>query len=779
MGKKDFGGSGDYYEVFQIKPDGKGAAYQYMGMESAAEKGAAIAAEDYEAVYADGFVINGGDSVEDVLEEICMELGIGELPEGFGGRQVTTSDVIVLHMDGRAAAYYVDDIGFAELPDFNGGREQREQEKEEDSIPGKDGGENGDPEAPAGRETAPADKTPAEERNPGSGAEEEPELPPLKNMPDGVWHVLEKKTVSGKEFAIRETEGQFPHGVVMECGGKVVMDNCFNGFDRTAMLYIRSFLEENGRTLAERIPLEEHFSVRADEGDYVIWDNYCNAMLSRDGKERRLPGFDEARHLCQSLNRECRSVYRHTAEYAGTHGEWDRMLRSEQETAICRNELEAAVRENFGTGKVKTGFVKPLMARFGAERIEFVLANTIVRDREAGRYREGIRRWAESVPLKEEGTADRSASSIATLECTPQQVMVLTSLVLQEVQEAKNLPEQKENEREKAADREPYCKPRLHALRHGEADLWKKAFDGLRECKGAIEEAIRRDFDGEYLYSDAPSRVIEQYGAGMVETVLANTVRFIGTDRRICEANRSWAAQIPAVEGEYGNINQAALLTVDAHPAVLDGFISLVRLMSLERDIGQEIAAEPAMSYFVVESDSFPFQGEYKEGLTLDEAVRMYGELPDSRFTGEKAIGITLAGGGGGTLQTVLVEGGVFLEGNAEEIRKEAGGGKADGLIDGLRDACRKGRITQAGRESPPAGKNMQSGAVPAEAMKAEQDAKPQRAATVTPIHTRKAGRKQPAATKESILEQLRRHKAQTAADVPDAPQRVPRQAAL
>lgn len=63
------------------------------------------------------------------------------------------------------------------------------------------------------------------------------------------------------------------------------------------------------------------------------------------------------------------------------------------------------------------------------------------------------------------------------------------------------------------------------ARERGELELWRANFRTNCACAGAIELAIRRDFDGMHLGADCAKSVIDQYGYKRVGFVLANTLQ--------------------------------------------------------------------------------------------------------------------------------------------------------------------------------------------------------------------------------------------------------------
>lgn len=50
------------------------------------------------------------------LEALYAELNIGRHPEGYNGHSLSMSDVVAIDHDGEAKYFYVDSIGFKELP---------------------------------------------------------------------------------------------------------------------------------------------------------------------------------------------------------------------------------------------------------------------------------------------------------------------------------------------------------------------------------------------------------------------------------------------------------------------------------------------------------------------------------------------------------------------------------------------------------------------------------------------------------------------------------------
>lgn len=110
------------------------------------------------------------------------------------------------------------------------------------------------------------------------------------------------------------------------------------------------------------------------------------------------------------------------------------------------------------------------------------------------------------------------------------------------------------------------------ARRYNELDRWRDSHRENIACKRAIEEAIRKGFDGMHLDGDCAQSVIDSFGFKRVGWVLANALQQKKDDGRFSPRNKEWAAGtfIPPSDRNYD-------FTVESHPAVLDGFVNLFR----------------------------------------------------------------------------------------------------------------------------------------------------------------------------------------------------------
>ena len=78
---------------------------------------------DYESKYQGE--LKPGETLDTLYERFNIHR-----PENFTGHSLSVSDVVVLKKDKELTAYYVDSIGFKEVPDFLGGARQPEAKRD-------------------------------------------------------------------------------------------------------------------------------------------------------------------------------------------------------------------------------------------------------------------------------------------------------------------------------------------------------------------------------------------------------------------------------------------------------------------------------------------------------------------------------------------------------------------------------------------------------------------------------------------------------------------------
>ena len=125
-------------------------------------------------------------------------------------------------------------------------------------------------------------------------------------------------------------------------------------------------------------------------------------------------------------------------------------------------------------------------------------------------------------------------------------------------------------------------------MEHGRADDYLESRKLNLDCKKAVEDAIRENFDGMYLKLNVAVGVLEEYGAERVAFILANTIQHLEHDGRFSDGNKLWAKGYVIPENINRGMDLNADYVVNSHPAVLNGFIRLARDWMLEHGVGRE-----------------------------------------------------------------------------------------------------------------------------------------------------------------------------------------------
>ncbi|MCD8337408.1 MAG: YodL domain-containing protein [Lachnospiraceae bacterium] len=110
-------GNADCFAIYQIDRDSAGRDYRFFGMKYLDKQGLKPNGADYNLVYAASFSEKETRSGTEMLEDIYVRFN-ADLPEDYEGHSLSVSDVVLVNQNGKASAWYVDSIGFKELPEF-------------------------------------------------------------------------------------------------------------------------------------------------------------------------------------------------------------------------------------------------------------------------------------------------------------------------------------------------------------------------------------------------------------------------------------------------------------------------------------------------------------------------------------------------------------------------------------------------------------------------------------------------------------------------------------
>ena len=100
--------------------------------------------------------------------------------------------------------------------------------------------------------------------------------------------------------------------------------------------------------------------------------------------------------------------YHHSAAYASEHGEMAQYNRSYQANSACKEAIEQAISAHYAENRLDTeAAVKDVLEKFGAERVQFILVNTIQHKNHDGRISQDNKAWAKTIPMPEDSGASR------------------------------------------------------------------------------------------------------------------------------------------------------------------------------------------------------------------------------------------------------------------------------------------------------------------------------------------------------------------------------------
>ncbi len=288
-------GNTDKYGIYQLKDDPELRHLHFEGTESLKKMGIikdnldGIKPENYNLIYTGGLSGLTAEygflpTREDKLETIYEKLNINH-PADYKGHSLSVSDVIVLHINGKNSAHFVDSFGFTGLPDFMRELEGvKEQEKELSA---------GQEKLTSGRDVQKSEQEqPSETPDVDMGEDDGDEIIDLGDETDQVLAEM-KKSLKGEQetelafqiadrfISIQETEGGYDYSI-MDADYKEIDGGVYDNPDvsiRQALNDIVEDLKENPfdngargniRDSDELIPVDyEELMEKVEEADRI------------------------------------------------------------------------------------------------------------------------------------------------------------------------------------------------------------------------------------------------------------------------------------------------------------------------------------------------------------------------------------------------------------------------------------------------------------------------------------------------------------------------------
>jgi len=110
-------GKEDSFGIYQINRDGAGREYLYESTALLQKLKHKADGADYDLIYVSSLSETEIHSETEALDMIYERFNL-DLPEDFRGHSLSVSDVVLMNREGKTKAWYVDSIGFTELPEF-------------------------------------------------------------------------------------------------------------------------------------------------------------------------------------------------------------------------------------------------------------------------------------------------------------------------------------------------------------------------------------------------------------------------------------------------------------------------------------------------------------------------------------------------------------------------------------------------------------------------------------------------------------------------------------
>lgn len=410
-------GQEDRYAIYQIVRATKGRDYRFMGLDFVTSHNMRVDAADYSYVY------GGCLSREETLDSLYEKFNINH-PAGYEGHSLSVSDVIVLQKDGKAEAYYVDSIGFQELPDFV---QQRLHEAEMDRKRWF---------APV---TLDSDAVAIEQH-------------------EGYWHPVERLEAADEVFYLMKHNkyGDSVAAVIVNSESNLVAQELEKGIDRGAIEAVREYLTDKG--------------IEWEPGEQELEKWGIKAEMQKDSGETEL------------TQKQYPPVYQHTLTYAMEHAEADDYLDSRRINIACKNAVEEAIDNHFDGMHLDSDVVEPVLKEYGQERLTYVLACTLQYKSWDGRFSRENKAWAESISVEENVNRGVDANTDYVVDSHPAVLDGFVNLARKKITEL-----EKEQEQGKAEPfiARYYVVNDVHGIK---AEPEYQYFDGMEDALSAYIE---------------------------------------------------------------------------------------------------------------------------------------------------------------------------------------------------------------------------------------------------------------------------------------------------
>ena len=265
-------------------------------------------------------------------------------------------------------------------------------------------------------------------------------------------------------------------------------------------------------------------------------------------------------------------VYPYSSAYARETVELQAWRNSRRADAECRKAIDRAISEQWDGAHLPDSAAKGVIERFGAERVAYVLADTLQQRGEDGRFSNANETWAETMPM----FSSKESRWASPVQSHPVKLDEFVTLARRDMGELSMVAERAKELQAIPLYRQSYDT----AMEREEGAQYWASLDANVACKEAIESAIARHYRNNCLGDAGAKEVTAMFGFERTFHVLASTIRHQERDGRISAENKAWAASQPPfdVKDPTGrDLSFQYLVEKSGSPGLTDLFLNQVR----------------------------------------------------------------------------------------------------------------------------------------------------------------------------------------------------------
>lgn len=426
------------FGIYQITERDPEHDYRFMGLDYVEKKGITVTRADYDLIYA--APLTERDTLDGIYERFNIQR-----PADFTGHSLSVSDVVVLNDGSTVKAYYVDSIGFAELPEFFKERNMDLQKEtllneklQEIEIFDKPGlfsnGRLRDEEVPEGlyrydlrgSDYDPGQPITVEKTVVVNHAASVLMAEELDLGADGRLELGEEGlNFTGAELTVREfmeEQQQKRSGLIHGDSDHIAVEGhlgTWYAVDETEIGGEKFFLlehEEHG-DMAACVAVNEQGKLVAEDLWNGFDDEFLDAVKEYLSEKWNMPNKDDV--VSEIIEKAAPvpdnsaqdysdvPVYYEPFSYAKENDEVDLYRTSYRLNSECKQAIYEAIADNYDGMHLGDDAVNQVVRQYGMERVGYILANTLRYKNYDDRFSHSNKEWAEQV-----GTPENNAKII-------------------------------------------------------------------------------------------------------------------------------------------------------------------------------------------------------------------------------------------------------------------------------------------------------------------------------------------------------------------------------